>query len=325
MPHQHSPACSGLIDVHHHIVPPFYLAENRERIAGARGGQITPAWLEWSPEAALREMDTHGVETAVLSLSSPGVWFGDVAGARLTTRRANDYAAGLARAHPGRFGLFAALPLPDAEGSLTEIAHAFDDLGTDGIGLLTSYDSRWLGDPLYDPVFAELDRRGAVVFVHPTVPGCCRTLMPGVATVVAEVPHDTARAVISLLYSGALQRYRRIRFIFTHAGGTLPVIADRIADYAPEGFAQMAPQGLLHELQRFHYDLAISGNRPAFAALAAMVPVTQMLLGSDHPYRPLAESVGGLANYGLSAEELRAVGRDNALSLMPGLFRDRVA
>ena len=308
-----------LIDVHHHIIQPFYLAENRERIAGSRGGQITPAWLEWTPEQALIEMDEHSVATAVLSLSSPGVWFGDVQGARSTARRSNEYAAELGRKHPGRFGLFATLPLPDAEGSLREIDYALDVLKADGIGLLTSYDDKWLGEAGFWPVFEELDRRKAVVFVHPTTPTCCQTLMPGVATVVAEVPHDTTRTVISLLYSGTLARFRNIRFIFSHAGGTLPVVAGRIINYAPKDLANNAPNGVEYELNRFYYDLAISGNRPAFAALTQLVPRSQILFGSDHPYRPLGESAQGMANFGLSAADLRAIGWDNALALLPQL------
>jgi len=308
-----------LIDVHHHIIPPFYLAENRERIAGSRGGAITPAWLEWTPEKALAAMDEHSVATAVLSLSSPGVWFGNAEQARSTSRRSNEYGAELGQKHPGRFGLFATLPLPDADGSLREIEHAFEVLKADGIGLLTCYADKWLGDPSYEPVFAELDRRKAVVFVHPTAPTCCQTLMPGVAAPVAEVPHDTTRAVISMLYSGMLTRFKNIRFILSHAGGTLPVIAGRIVNYAPPHLAKNAPNGVEYELKRFYYDLAISGNRPAFAALAQLVPMSQILFGTDHPYRPLVESVEGMSNFNLSAADLRAIGWDNALALLPQL------
>ena len=317
-------SAAGLIDVHHHIIPPFYLAENRERIAGARGGKISPAWLEWTPEAALAAMDRERVEAAVLSLSQPGVWFGDVDSARSTARRSNDFAADLALRHPGRFGMFAALPLPDAEGSLREAEYALDQLQAEGIGLLTNYDDKWLGDPRYWPVYEELDRRKAVVFVHPTTPTCCLTLMPGVATVVAEVPQDTTRAIISLIYSGTLARFRNIRFIFSHAGGTLPALSGRIRDYAPKEIAPHVPKGIDHELRRFYYDLAISGNRPAFAALSALVPQSQILFGSDHPYRPLAESSRGMKNFSLSATALRAIGRDNVLRLLPRL-RARLA
>jgi predicted TIM-barrel fold metal-dependent hydrolase len=161
-----------LIDVHNHVIPPFYLSENRDRIAGSRGGEISRAWLDWTPQQSIDAMDEHGVETAVLSLSTPGVWFGNAETARSTARRFNEYASELAGKHSRRFGLFAAIPLPDTEGSLREIEYAFDVLKADGIGLLTSYGDKWLGDPDYRPVLEELNRRKAVVFVHPTTPNC---------------------------------------------------------------------------------------------------------------------------------------------------------
>ena len=170
----------GLIDVHHHVVPPFYLAENRDRIIAAGGGRINPAYLSWTPEQALAEMDKHGVATAILSLSVSAFWFGDRKAATRTARRVNEYAADLARTHPGRFGLFAIIPLPDTEASLREIEYAYTVLKADGIGLATSYDDKWLGHSDYQPVLEELNRRKAIVFVHPTTPLCCRTLLPDV-------------------------------------------------------------------------------------------------------------------------------------------------
>jgi predicted TIM-barrel fold metal-dependent hydrolase len=230
-----------LIDVHSHIVPPFYLAENRERIAGSRGGEISRAWLEWTPQQSLAAMDEHRVETAVLSLSTPGVWFGNAEEARRTARRVNEYGAELVRDHPGRFGLFAAIPLPDTEGSLREIENGLDVLKADGIGLLTSYGDKWLGDPAYRSVLEELNRRKAVVFVHPTTPNCCRTLMPGIATLMAEVPQDTTRTIISLLFSGTLTRLKDIRFIFCHAGGTVPIVAARLTSTVQRISAKNSP------------------------------------------------------------------------------------
>jgi predicted TIM-barrel fold metal-dependent hydrolase len=307
-----------LIDIHHHVIPPFYLAENRERIEGSRGGQ-TPAWLGWTPQNAIAAMDEHGVQTAVISLSTPGVWFGDVEEARRTARRFNEYSAELGHSHPGRFGLFAVIPLPDTEGSLREIEYAFDALKADGIGLLTSYGDKWLGDPAYQPVFEELNRRKALVFVHPTTPNCCRTLMPGISTIVAEVPHDTTRTVISLLFSGTLSRFRDIRFIFCHAGGTVPVLAKRFTQYGPKDVIEKLPHGVDYELQRLYYDIAVGGYRPAIAALTGFAPMTQILFGTDHPYRPLAETADSFTQIGLSASDLQAIGRDNALSLLPRL------
>jgi predicted TIM-barrel fold metal-dependent hydrolase len=309
----------GLIVVHHHHIPPFYLAENRERIAGSRGGQISDAWLNWTPERAIEAMDKSGVATAVLSLSSPGVWFGEATTARLTAPQVNEYAADLVRNHPGRFGLFAVLPLPDQEGSLREIEFALDVLKADGIGRLTSYGDKWLGDSAYLPVFEELNRSKAVVFVHPTTPYCCRNLLADVAPLVAEVPQDTTRAVANLLFTGAFNRFRDIRFIFTHAGGDVPMVYGRMLQYGPKNINEMAPHGIEYELKRLYYDIAGTAFRPAMAALTSLVPTSQILLGSDNPYVALADTASGLMRLGFSVADLRAIGRENALALLPQL------
>jgi 6-methylsalicylate decarboxylase len=308
-----------LIDVHSHIIPPFYLAENRDRIAGSRGGEISRAWLEWTPQQTLAAMEEHSVETAMLSLSSPGVWLGNAEEARATARRVNEYGADLVRNHPGRFGLFGAIPLPDTEGSLREIEYALDVLKADGIGLLTSYGDKWLGDAAYQGLLEELNRRKAVVFVHPTTPNCCRTLVPGIATLMAEVPQDTTRTIISLLFSGTLTRLKDIRFIFCHAGGTVPLVAARMTHYGPKDLAEKLPHGVDYELKRLYYDIAVSGYRPAIAALTSLIPTGQILFGSDFPYRPLGETADTMPQLRLSEADLNAIGRDNALALLPRL------
>jgi 6-methylsalicylate decarboxylase len=309
----------ALIDVHHHIVPPFYLAENREHIAGPTG-QVNPAWISWEPKKALDAMDEHGVATAVLSLSTPGVWFGDADAARRTARRCNEYAAELRQAYPHRFGQFAALPLPDADGSLREIEYALDILKADGIGLLTSYGDKWLGDPAFVPVFEELHRRKSVVFVHPTVPGCCQKLLPAVTPLVAEIPQDTTRAVTNLLFTGSFSRFSDIRFVFTHAGGTVPMVAGRMQQYGPKSLVDK-PNAIEDALRRLYFDIAGTAFAPAIAALTALVPTTQILFGSDNPYVPLGATADGLARLRLSAADLQAIGRDNALRLLPNLAR----
>jgi len=310
---------SGFIDVHHHVVPPFYLSEYRDAIASSRGGSISPAWLEWTPDRALQEMDRHYIAMAVVSLSTPGIWFGEPERARDAARRCNEYSAELAQRHPRRFGRFATIPLPDVDGSLREIEYAYDDLGVEGVGILTSYGERWLGHPSYSEVLDELNRRQAVVFVHPTTPTCCQSLIPGIAPLIAEVPQDTARAVINLLVSGTLQRNRDINFIFAHAGGTLPMIAGRIAHYGPSQLGIHAPHGVDHELRRLNYDIAGTAYGPAIAALKTMAPVSQILLGSDYPYVPIGDTVNGMRALDFTPDELRAIGRDNALRLLPRL------
>lgn len=312
-------AKSGLIDVHHHIVPPFYLAENRDRIVSAGGGRINPAFLSWSPEQTLAVMDKHGIATAILSLSPVAFWYGDREAATRTARRANEYAADLVRSHTGRFGQFAIIPLPDTEASLREIEYAFSVLKVDGIGLLTSYDDKWLGHGAFEPVFEELNRRKAVVFVHPTTPLCCRTLLPDVSPILVEIPQDTARAVTNLLFTGTFARFRDIRFIFTHAGGNVPMLLGRMHQYGPKNIAEKAPNGIEYELKRLFYDIAGTAYRPAIAALTSLVPTTQILFGSDNPFVPLAETAEGMMQLGFSADDLRQIGRENALALLPRL------
>jgi len=308
-----------LIDVHHHIIPPFYLAENRDRITAAGGGRINPAYSNWTPQQSLAAMDKHGVEIAVLSLSVSAYWFGDPKEATRTARRVNEYAADLVRSHPGRFGMFAIIPLPDTEASLHEIEYAYSVLKADGIGLVTSYDDKWLGHPDYQPVFEELNRRKAVVFVHPTTPLCCRTLLPDVSPILIEIPQDTARAVTNLLFTGTFARFKDIRFIFSHAGGNVPMLLGRMHQYGPKSIAEKAPNGIEYELKRHHYDIAGTAYGPAMAALKSLVPTTQILFGSDDPFVPLAETAEGMMQLGFSADDLDRIGRSNALTLLPRL------
>jgi predicted TIM-barrel fold metal-dependent hydrolase len=309
----------SLIDVHHHIVPPFYLAENRDRIVATGGGRINPAYSNWTPEQSLAAMDKNGVETAVISLSGSAYWFGDPQAAARTARRVNEYAADLVRSHPERFGLFAIIPLPDTEASLREIEYAYSILKADGIELVTSYGDKWLGHPDYQPVFEELNRRKAVVFVHPTTPLCCRTLLPDVSPILVEIPQDTARAVTNLLCTGTFARFKDIRFIFAHAGGNVPMLLGRMHQYGPKNIAEKVPNGIEYELKRHHYDIAGTAYEPAIAALKSLVPTTQILFGSDDPFVPLAETAEGIMQLGFSADDLERIGHNNALTLLPRL------
>lgn len=309
----------SLIDVHHHIVPPFYLAENRDRIVAAGGGRMNPAFLSWTPELMIAAMNKSGVSTAVLSLAPVAFWYGDREAAARMSRRVNEYAADLVRNHPGRFGHFAIIPLPDTDASLREIEYAYSVLKADGITLLTSYDDKWLGHPDYQPVFEELNRRKAVVFVHPTTPLCCRTLLPDVPPVILEIPQDTTRAVTNLVFTGTLAKFHDIRFIFSHAGGDVPMVVGRMQQYAPKSVAEKAPNGIEYELKRHYYDIAGTAYGPAIAALKSLVPTTQILFGSDNPFVPLTETAEGIMQLGFSADDLERIGRNNALTLLPRL------
>jgi predicted TIM-barrel fold metal-dependent hydrolase len=308
-------SASRRIDVHHHIAPAFFLDAIKSRV------RPNAAMLGWSLRTALDDMDRDGVATAIASYSTPGVWLGDAQRSRTLARRCNEYAARLVSDHPGRFGFFAAVPLPDADGSLRELDHALGTLKADGIGLMTSYEDRWLGDAAFVPVLDELNRRRAVVYVHPTAPACCRTLIPHVPPNLTEFTQDTNRAITGLMFSGSLGRFRGIRFVFSHAGGTIPMLAGRIAEISrrvPQ-LATAVPDGVEYELRRLHYEVANSATRPALAALTSLVPVRQIMFGSDYPVFPISMTASGLAGAGLSPADLQAIEQDNAIAMFPRL------
>lgn len=311
---------AGLVDVHHHLFPPAYLKARSGEVA-ARSRGYTQV-LEWTPEKSLAEMDAAGTRTAILSMTAP-VWFGDAAEARTLAREANDYAAALMRQHPGRFGSFATLPLPDVDGAITEAARALDTLGADGVGLVSNYGDKYLGDASFVPLFEELDRRGALVYVHPSVANCCRNLVPEIAPAFLELPFDSTRTIASLLYAGTLSRFRRIRWIFSHGGGTLPFLGDRLSQWAKArpDLAARLPEGPVAELKRLCFDTANVTNGPALAALGAFVSWDQILFGTDYPYVGTRVQHDELAANLPDKAALAAVKRGNAERLIPRLAR----
>jgi len=302
------------IDVHHHLYPPAY----RTAL-----GSLSAGLPAWSPEQSIEEMDRGGIATSLLSISSPGVWFGDAEQGRRLARMVNDYGALTAKDHPGRFGLFAALPLPDIEGSLREIEYALDTLKADGIGLLTSYGDRWLGDASFAPIWTELDRRKTVVYTHPTTPACCGNLHNDVPAVMIEWATDTTRTAASLLFSGTAARYPDIRWILSHGGGTTPFLLSRFQfqEASMKNKEQLLPKGLMYELKKFYYDTAQANSAPALAAMLKLAPPSQILLGTDFPFRTAAEVTGGLTAQHFSVRDLGAIERDNALRLLPKLAK----
>ena len=308
------------IDVHHHILPPPYMLQARDRILEISDRDHS-ALLNWTPARAVEEMDRCGISTAITSLSLPGVWFGGVESSRALTRKCNEYAAQMMKDYPGRFGMFAAIPLPDTEGSLREVAYALDVLKADGIGLVSNYDDKWPGDPTFAPVFEELNRRKAVVFTHPTAASCCSHLMPGIAASTMEFLFDTSRAIVSLLVNGTLSRFPDIRFIFCHAGGTMPMVAARTKAFVErhKEISDKVPNGVPAELKKLYYDVANSMNPSSMAALTNLVPTSQLLFGSDFPYVPCAMTANGLDRFALPGSDLVAINRENAVRLFPRL------
>lgn len=312
------------IDVHHHILPPGYLAAlGADKIFRQAGG-VYAGPLQWTPAGAVELMDRNGIATGIASVSAPGTWFGDVAQGRRVSRECNEYAAKIAQDFPGRFGTFAALPLPDIEGSLKEIEYAYDVLKVDGVALMTSYDNRWPGEKEFAPVFEELNRRKAVVFFHPTTPDCCLNLITNVPDSAIEFLFDTVRAVTSLLYSGTFSRCAETRFIFCHNGSAVPLLKDRISsrwNMDRALFEPLIPNGPMHELKKLYFECAGSTFAECFLPLLQMVTAKNILVGTDYPWGRLSipQTLKGLREQGFSPAELRAIERDNALGLFPRL------
>jgi predicted TIM-barrel fold metal-dependent hydrolase len=302
------------IDVHHHHTPPPYLAAITSR-------NIVGPVRDWTPEKSLADMDRGGVATALTSITTPATRFMDEPGARKLARECNEYSARLAADRKGRFGMFAAMPMPHVEATLHEIAYALDTLKADGIGLLTSYGDRWLGDAVFAPVMEELNRRRAVVYTHPTTANCCGNLIPDVPDSVIEWGTDTTRTIASLVFSGTAARLPDIKWIFSHGGGTLPFLTERFLrlPQANKSLAARVPNGVEHELKRFHYDTAQASHPWALASLTKLVPISQIVFGTDYPYRTAADHVKGLTAHGFPPSDLQAIDRDNALRLLPGV------
>jgi predicted TIM-barrel fold metal-dependent hydrolase len=308
-----SPPAAARIDVHHHVAPPKWLAEVLGR------DLLQPATRDWTAERSIDDMDKGDVAAAIVSVTNPGLWFGDPEQTRRLARDSNEMMATLVRDRPARFGMFAAMPLPNVEATLREIEYALDVLKADGIGLFTSYHDIWLGNPAFVPVMEELDRRSALVFVHPTAAACCMNLLPDVHPGVMEYGTDTTRAILGILFSGAAVRFPRIRFIWSHAGGTAPFLAGRIEGSLRrlKDHAQRLPNGAISEMRKFHYDVAGAANPGALVSLARLVAVSQILFGTDFPSGHSRDIIAGLADVGFSDYDVNAIGRDNALRLLP--------
>ncbi|WP_428485285.1 amidohydrolase family protein [Rhodopila sp.] len=268
-------------------------------------------------------MEKGGVATAMTSPTTPQVGFLPAADAARIARESNEYARRLANDYPGRFGVFALLPMPHVDESLKEIAYAFDTLHADGIGMMTSYGDKWLGYSEFQPVFDELNRRKAVVYTHPTSPNCCVNLVRGVPEVAMEYGADTTRTIVNLIFTGASRRYADIDFIFSHGGGVLTAVAERLQIQLvsrPPYLGKVTHDQVEHELNRFYYDTAQVVNAVTIEALAKLVPTSQIVFGSDFPYRTSAEHVSGLSQR-FDGAVLHGIERDNAARILPGVRR----
>jgi predicted TIM-barrel fold metal-dependent hydrolase len=331
MSHPPPPNACGCrrIDVHAHFLPECYVAAlRRAGLETLDGGMAVPAWSE---AAAIEVMDRQGVETAIISLSSPSVNFLAAEEAPQLVRAVNDAGADLMRRNPGRFGYFATLPLPDVEASLAEIERAFETLGADGVVLMTNVFGEYLGSARFAPIFEALNRRRATVFLHPTSPACFDALALGRPAPLLEFPLDTTRTIVDLLYARTLQTHPDMKVIVPHGGAALPALVARIATFANLPSITPRPaseQEVFETLERLYYDLALSTHPVPLAALRRLAPVSQVLFGSDWPFTPeigVARSIRQLETADLSESDARAIARENAERVFPRLAAQAAA
>ena len=314
------------IDVHQHVVPPFWaeaLPAHGGDPSGPRSGDPSHTVLPpWSPDSAIDFMNSQQIATAILSLTAPGITGWDNSGRREMARRVNEYTAGLVAKRPDRFGHFATLPLPDVDGALQELEHALDTLRADGVILLANYGQKYLGDAAFEPLWAALHRRQAVVFVHPGQPPL--PTVDGVAGPLVDYPFDTTRTAVQLVLNGIIGRYPGMRIILAHAGGFLPYASHRFAELARVFRPDAAePADILSSFQRFYFDTALSSSPAALPSLKAFAGSNRILFGSDFPYVSagiVASFTGKLDAYDdLTANEQRAISYGNAGALFPRL------
>jgi len=311
------PAGPRRIDVHHHFAPPKYVKDlGAENLFNGSAGSRR-ATYDWTPSMSLEDMDRGGTQTAITSVYAASA-VGSHPQARRIARETNEYAAQMGRDYPGSFGSFALLPLPDVEGSLREIEYALDVLKADGVFMMTSYGNKWLGDPAFVPVFEELNRRKAIVYTHPHEPAATEGILPEIPPSVIEFGTDTTRTIASMLFSGNASRFPNVRMIFSHAGGTMPFILERFTRVAalPNHVAKF-PRGALHEIRKFYYEIAQASHPYAMSSLRSFMPVSQILFGTDFPYRTSADMGRGLVKSGFATREIAAINHGNAARLFP--------
>jgi len=301
------PTNSQKIDVHHHIVPKEYLADLAS--VGIKNAVGEP-FPQWDIESTLAFMDRQGIAIAINSISAPGIYFGDNVFTQKLAHNCNEISAQIVNKYPNRFGAFAILPLPNIEASIVELEYALDTLKLDGVVLLTNFGGIYIGDAHYNDLFYELNRRKAVVFVHPSVPPL-DTLPMIIKPAVLEFVFDTTRAIVNLIHRGATKRFPDISFIFSHGGGTVPFITWRIT---------FGNKKIINQLKRFYYDTAVSATSYTLSSLLSLVEPTQVLYGSDYPFLP--ERVvklmnEGLQNYDFERELLMKIVQENAFTLFP--------
>ena len=307
-----------VIDVHHHYYPDAFKAY------AERENRLAPFARKWSASVMLDEMAKNNVDQSVLSLQTMpvNIYRMKPEESRPIVRSINEQGAQLVRDNKGKLALFAYVTCNDVDGTLKEIEYAFDTLNADGIEMMTSFGDKWPGDPAFDAVFAELNRRNAIVYFHPIAPFCCGSLIAGVPESWIEYPHDSTRTVLSLLANGTLARYRNIRWIISQSGGTLPFVANRLEWFARSSLKnakEVAPNGIMAEFQRLYYETANAAMPATLASLLKFVPISQIMYGSDYPFVTSAYNLESLRSNGLNDADLKAIEYLNAERLIPQL------
>ena len=311
------------VDLHHHVIPEFYWDATNED--GNVAGGINPP--RWSLEGAIAYLDDARIDVAIASISTPGVHLGDDAAAGVLAHRVNEYLAGIKRDRPDRFGAFAALPLPDVEGSLEQIAYALDVLQLDGVSVMTNAGGSYLGDSRFDPIFAELQRRAAVVFVHPIASPDPIAHTLGLPDTLLDYPVDTSRAIAKLHYSNTFGRTPDIKYVFVHAGGTIPFVASRfgIVDQMDVIPGAQERGAFADVLPRLYWDTASAFSDPVLHMLRSVAGLRNVVFGTDYPYPHYTISIGGLRHVQNTAElddsEREAILGGSAARLIPRLAR----
>lgn len=314
---------SNAVDVHHHIIPEFYVEELRNiGFATTLPGVDKP---QWQIEASLSMMNRQGIRAAIVNVW-PGVPAVDAPTAARFARRVNEFLADLVAAHPGRLGAFAVLPLPHLDAALDELAYSVDVLGLDGVGLVTNYGGLYVADPSLDTLHAEAARRGTPLFVHPTAPPVDQPTF-GLPVSLCEFPFETVRLTAQLLYNRTLDRHPGLRVILSHGGGGVAYYAARLAcgPLIRADLAERLPADTIGYLRRLYSDTAMIGDPHAFTSVRSFATADRILVGSDFPFMPESFSAQGgryiVDHGGFSTEELERIELGNAMDLFPRLAK----
>jgi predicted TIM-barrel fold metal-dependent hydrolase len=306
------------IDIHFHLIPEFY----QQAVYAAGAGPAIGRYPEWSAERALDLMDRWDIEVALLSLAQPGVQFCSPQAGVALARRCNDYSAELNARWPKRLGALATIPMWDMDTAIAEVEHSLGQLKHHGVCLFASYEEKFLGDSAFDGVLEVLNDRAAVVFIHPAFHPSSRSLALPWPGFMMEYVFDTTRAAVNLVFSGALDRFPRIRFVLAHAGGLMPYFAWRlsVAPMIDKRLGRMTQAQIYDRFGRFWYDNALSPTAETFACLKGVARPDQIVFGTDWPFANagvVAEAVKTYQGVPLAPDQRTAIDRDNALSLFP--------